>query len=66
MDFQNFLLVITNSTGDCICIFIFGISAGIDMALHIVSYFFGAKIGRATARQMEYPYPQNSQRNRNT
>ena len=34
-----------------------GISAGIDMALRIVSYFFGTKIGKATARQMEYPYP---------
>jgi len=43
-----------------------GISAGIDMALHIVSYFFGNKVGEATARQMEYPYPQNNQRSRNT
>jgi transcriptional regulator GlxA family with amidase domain len=41
-----------------------GISAGIDMALHIVSHFFGTKIGEATARQMEYPYPQNNQRSR--
>jgi transcriptional regulator GlxA family with amidase domain len=39
-----------------------GISAGIDMALHIVSHFFGIKIGEATAHQMEYPYPQNNQR----
>ena len=39
-----------------------GISAGIDMALHIVSYLFGTKTGEATARQMEYPYPQNNQR----
>jgi transcriptional regulator GlxA family with amidase domain len=39
-----------------------GISAGIDMALHIVSHFFGTKIGEATARQMEYPYPQSNQR----
>ena len=43
-----------------------GISAGIDMALHIVSHFFGTKIGEATARHMEYPYPQNNQRSRNT
>jgi len=43
-----------------------GISAGIDMALHIVSHFFGTKIGEATARQMEYPYPQNNQHSRNT
>lgn len=41
-----------------------GISAGIDMALHIVSHFFGTKIGKATARQMEYPYPQSNQRSR--
>jgi transcriptional regulator GlxA family with amidase domain len=43
-----------------------GISAGIDMALHIVSHFFGIKVGTATARQMEYPYPENNQRSRNT
>jgi transcriptional regulator GlxA family with amidase domain len=41
-----------------------GISAGIDMALHIVSHFFGTKIGKATARQMEYSYPQSNQRSR--
>jgi transcriptional regulator GlxA family with amidase domain len=41
-----------------------GVSAGIDLALRIVSHFFGAKIGQATARQMEYPYPQNDQRRR--
>jgi transcriptional regulator GlxA family with amidase domain len=41
-----------------------GISAGIDMALHIVSYFFGTKIGEATAHHMEYPYSQNNQRSR--
>lgn len=34
-----------------------GISAGIDLALRIVSHFFGIKIGEATARHMEYPYP---------
>ena len=39
-----------------------GISAGIDMALRIVSHFFGTKIGQATARQMEYPYPQSDRR----
>ncbi len=43
-----------------------GVSAGIDLALSIVSHFFGAKIGQATARQMEYPYPQNDQRRRDT
>jgi transcriptional regulator GlxA family with amidase domain len=41
-----------------------GVSAGIDLALRIVSHFFGTKIGQATARQMEYPYPQNEQRRR--
>ena len=41
-----------------------GISAGIDMALHIVSHFFGTKIGEATARQIEYPYPQSNKRSR--
>jgi transcriptional regulator GlxA family with amidase domain len=35
-----------------------GVSAGIDLALRIVSYFFGTTIGKATASQMEYPYPQ--------
>jgi transcriptional regulator GlxA family with amidase domain len=43
-----------------------GVSAGIDLALRIVSHFFGTKIGQATARQMEYPYPQNDQRRRDT
>jgi len=39
-----------------------GVSAGIDLALHIVSHFFGTEVGEATARYMEYPYPQNNQR----
>jgi transcriptional regulator GlxA family with amidase domain len=39
-----------------------GVSAGIDLALRIVSHFFGSKIGRATASQMEYPYPQKNSR----
>lgn len=41
-----------------------GISAGIDMALRIVSHFFGTKIGQATAHQMEYPYPYQNDRRR--
>jgi transcriptional regulator GlxA family with amidase domain len=41
-----------------------GISAGIDMALRIVSHFFGNKIGQATARHMEYPYPHHNDRHR--
>jgi hypothetical protein len=32
------------------------------MALLIVSHFFGSKIGQATARQMEYPYPRSNRR----
>jgi transcriptional regulator GlxA family with amidase domain len=39
-----------------------GVSAGIDLALLIVSHFFGTEIGVAAVRQMEYPYPQNDQR----
>ena len=39
-----------------------GVSAGIDLALRIVSHFFGTEIGMATARHMEYPYPQTDQR----
>jgi transcriptional regulator GlxA family with amidase domain len=39
-----------------------GISAGIDMALRIVSHFFGTKVGQATARHMEYPYPYHNDR----
>ncbi|MGH9977807.1 MAG: DJ-1/PfpI family protein, partial [Nitrososphaeraceae archaeon] len=31
-----------------------GVSAGIDLALRIVSHLFGTEIGVATARQMEY------------
>ena len=39
-----------------------GVSAGIDLALRIVSHFFGEKVGRATAGQMEYPYPNSDRR----
>jgi transcriptional regulator GlxA family with amidase domain len=39
-----------------------GISAGIDLALRIVSHFFGIEVGEATARHMEYPYPNSDQR----
>jgi transcriptional regulator GlxA family with amidase domain len=34
-----------------------GISAGIDMSLKVVEQCFGETIARATARHMEYPYP---------
>ena len=39
-----------------------GISAGIDMALKVVSRYFGENIARATARHMEYPYPDSNDR----
>lgn len=39
-----------------------GISAGIDMALRVVSRTFGEAVGRATARHMEYPYPDDNRR----
>lgn len=39
-----------------------GISAGIDMALQVVVRYHGEAIARATARQMEYPYPETNQR----
>jgi transcriptional regulator GlxA family with amidase domain len=34
-----------------------GISAGIDMALRVVARYYGEGVGRATARHMEYPFP---------
>ena len=34
-----------------------GISAGIDMSLKVVEQYFGGTVARATARHMEYPYP---------
>jgi RimJ/RimL family protein N-acetyltransferase/putative intracellular protease/amidase len=39
-----------------------GISAGIDMALRVVARYCGEEIGRATARHMEYPYPDDNRR----
>jgi len=39
-----------------------GISAGIDMALKVVARYFGEEISRATARQMEYPWPESNAR----
>ena len=39
-----------------------GISAGIDMALLIVARHHGEDVARATARQMEYPYPDDLRR----
>ncbi len=39
-----------------------GISAGIDMALTVVTRYYGEAIGRATARHMEYPFPDDNRR----
>jgi transcriptional regulator GlxA family with amidase domain len=36
-----------------------GISAGIDMALRVVARRYGEAVARATARHMEYPYPES-------
>ena len=39
-----------------------GISAGIDMSLKVVEHCFGEKVARATARHMEFPYPDSDNR----
>jgi transcriptional regulator GlxA family with amidase domain len=39
-----------------------GISAGIDMSLAVVARYFGEAIARATARHMEYPFPETNER----
>ena len=39
-----------------------GISAGIDMSLKVVAHYFGDAIAQATAKHMEYPYPENDSR----
>jgi len=39
-----------------------GISAGIDMALRVVARYYGEAVARATARHMEYPFPDNNER----
>jgi transcriptional regulator GlxA family with amidase domain len=39
-----------------------GISAGIDMALRVVARHHGDAVARATARHMEYPYPEDNRR----
>jgi transcriptional regulator GlxA family with amidase domain len=39
-----------------------GISAGIDMSLKVVAHYCGEDIARATARHMEYPYPDQDAR----
>lgn len=39
-----------------------GISAGIDLALRVVARHCGETVARATARHMEYPFPENNAR----
>jgi transcriptional regulator GlxA family with amidase domain len=39
-----------------------GISAGIDMALRVVARHHGDSVARATARYMEYSYPEDNRR----
>jgi transcriptional regulator GlxA family with amidase domain len=39
-----------------------GISAGIDMALQAVARHCGETVARATAKHMEYPYPDSNVR----
>ena len=39
-----------------------GISAGIDMALRVVARHHGDAVARATARYMEYPFPEDNRR----
>ena len=39
-----------------------GISAGIDMTLRVVARHHGDAVARATARYMEYPFPEDNRR----
>jgi transcriptional regulator GlxA family with amidase domain len=39
-----------------------GISAGIDLALRVVMRYCGEEVARATARHMEYPFPEHNRR----
>lgn len=39
-----------------------GISAGIDMALKVVSRHFGEAVAKTTAKHMEYPFPESDAR----
>ncbi len=39
-----------------------GVSAGIDLALAVVARWAGETVARATARRMEYPYPESAAR----
>ncbi|MGA7564161.1 MAG: DJ-1/PfpI family protein [Desulfobaccales bacterium] len=39
-----------------------GIAAGLDLALKVVARYYGEGVARATARHMEYRYPQDNAR----
>jgi len=39
-----------------------GISAGLDLALQVVARYYGEAVARATARHMEYRYPEDNAR----
>ena len=39
-----------------------GISAGLDLALKVVARYYGEAVARATARHMEYRYPEDNAR----
>jgi transcriptional regulator GlxA family with amidase domain len=39
-----------------------GISAGIDMSLRVVARYYGEAVAKATARYMEYPFPDDNAR----
>jgi transcriptional regulator GlxA family with amidase domain len=47
---------------DCALFSSAGISAGIDMALRVVARYYGEAVARATARHMEYPFPETDER----
>ena len=35
-----------------------GVASGIRLSLYLVSHFFGAQVGKETARFLEFPYPE--------
>lgn len=37
-----------------------GVTSGISLALYLVSYFYGIEVGKATAKIMEFPYPDHN------
>jgi transcriptional regulator GlxA family with amidase domain len=39
-----------------------GIAAGLDLALKVVERYYGEAVARATARHMEYRYPEDNAR----